>query len=143
MGLRQEDCYEAWRSMIRRCQQRTHHAYHRYGQRGIAVCKRWKNFWNFVADMGARPPGKTLERIDNNKGYEPANCKWATWKEQQRNRRDNRILEHDGRRMTMVEWAEAVGLNYKTLKERLTQLGWSVEKSLTTPARTYRKSIGA
>lgn len=78
--------YRVWRSMHQRCTNPKHVRYERYGGRGISVCERWNSFENFFADMGARPAGLTLERIDNHKGYGPGNCKWATWSEQNRNR---------------------------------------------------------
>jgi len=79
--------YKAWAGMLQRCSNKNARAYKYYGARGIKACPRWFRFENFLADMGERPPGKTLDRINNDGNYEPSNCRWATPKEQQANRR--------------------------------------------------------
>ena len=89
-------------------------------------------FENFLEDMGEMPEGRSLDRIDNDKGYEPGNCRWATREEQNRNKSTNRMMTLDGVTMTMVEWAEKLGMNYRTLNTRV-QRGWSDKRALTTP----------
>jgi hypothetical protein len=81
----------AWKNMMQRCNNKSYRSYHRYGGRGIGVCERWNKMHNFVQDMGARPEGHSLDRIDNNGNYEPSNCKWATAKEQANNRQPAQI----------------------------------------------------
>lgn len=89
--------YTVWLTMRKRCNDPKHDSYRSYGGRGISVCKEWANFANFYADMGPRPtPQHSIDRVDNNGNYEPSNCRWATLKEQHRNRRDNRMITHEG-----------------------------------------------
>ena len=122
----------AWLSMRDRCDNPNSKQYADYGGRGIAYDPAWSEFAVFAADMGEAPLGLTLDRIDNSKGYSKANCRWATRKEQSRNRRMNRYLELNGERMIVAEWAEKLGVKPRLLRVRLNR-GWSVEKTLLTP----------
>lgn len=133
----------AWAGVLRRCTNPNDKFYHRYGGRGIAVCDRWKNsFENFLADMGPRPsPKHSLDRIDNDLGYEPKNCRWATPSEQARNKATTRRLTVNGITKTIVEWAEIKGIKPKTLKARIGH-GWDAEVALNTPVSSNRKEVG-
>lgn len=124
--------------MQQRCYNTKDANYHNYGARGITVCDRWRGpegLVNFIEDMGDRPAGYTVDRIDNNKGYSPENCRWATYKTQLNNRRNNRVIEFNGEKKTMAEWAESLEMNWFTLRQRIDRYGWSIERALTEPVR--------
>lgn len=122
-----------WRSMIGRCYNPKNSRYESHGRRGITVCDRWKNFENFLSDMGERP-SKTysLDRIDNNGNYTPENCRWATAKQQARNTRRNRNLTIDGRTFCVAEWAEISGIKQDTILARL-KSGWDDRDAVFSP----------
>lgn len=127
--------FKSWESMKQRCTNPNSPDYSNYGGRGISVCERWRNSFDaFLSDMGDRPKGKTLSRIDNDGNYEPSNCTWATVLEQQRNTRVTRKALWDGRLCTIYELAEISGIAPKIIGDRL-YAGWSVEKTMTTPSR--------
>lgn len=133
--------YRAWRSMRLRCENPKDTGYQRYGGRGIRVCARWqRSFEAFVADVGIKPAGHTLDRIDPNGHYEPGNVRWATRKVQTVNRTNTRWLTWAGRTRTLQEWADETGVGYSTLNYRLRR-GWDVGRALTTPAA--RVGLGA
>jgi hypothetical protein len=127
--------YTSWLHMRSRCLKPENPAFPDYGGRGITVCDRWKDsFENFLADMGECPEGMSLDRYPDNDGhYEPGNCRWATAKEQARNRRNSRTLEFNGQRRTVAEWSEQTGISQQTIGQRIDRRGWSVERALTTP----------
>lgn len=123
--------YGVWCSMMNRCNNPNTVGYKNYGARGIKVCRRWHTFENFDADMGPRPPGGTVERIDNNGPYSPRNCRWATRQEQGQNKRNSRLLSHKGRTQTMAEWARELGVHASAILYRLNKPGWTLEQALT------------
>lgn len=131
--------YYSWASMKQRCLNPNQSNYEDYGARGITVCPRWLSFENFLADMGERPEGTTLDRIDFERGYSPDNCRWANDALQARNRRRNRILPFQGKALTMSEWSRHTGIGQRTIQKRL-NLGWSIEQTLTTPVRKHGTS---
>jgi hypothetical protein len=140
-GRRGTPTYKSWSGMIQRCTNSRDKAFPEYGGRGITVCSRWrKSFLVFLSDMGECPPGLSLERRDNNQGYKPNNCYWATRKEQCNNRRSNIVLTYHGKTHTVTQWAERLGMKNDCLLSRL-KLGWSVEKTLTTPLLRQKSRI--
>lgn len=141
-GLRHHAMWHTWKQMIARCTNPKRPNYPNYGGRGIFVCKRWmQSFENFVSDIGVKPSDShSLDRIDNDGPYSPENCRWATGREQQRNRRCSKIIEFGGERLSMTEWSERLGLTVTALRLRIER--WDFEKAMTTPGnRTKKKAL--
>lgn len=136
---RDDPTYISWSHMMARCFNHKLDKYKYYGGRGITVCDRWKDFRLFVLDMGERPKGTSLDRKDPNGNYEPSNCRWITHLEQCSNRRSNVLIEWQSQTRTLKQWAEHIGIPYKTLWMRR-RSGWSVERMLTEGLR-YEKSF--
>lgn len=124
--------------MHQRCKNPNSQVWHLYGGKGISVDPRWDDFETFAADMGERPDGFTLERIDGNGNYTPKNCKWASIKEQARNTTRSHTLTYDGATKTVSEWAEITGIHKATIAQRVAR-GMSVEEALTK-LPVYRKT---
>lgn len=125
--------FYTWGGIRDRCLNPSNKNFANYGGRGITICSRWlDSFENFLADMGSKPKGKTIDRIDVNGNYEPKNCRWATPKTQGRNRRNNVTLTYNGKIATIAEWSEITGIGAKTIAYRL-QSGWSDKEALTKP----------
>jgi hypothetical protein len=118
--------------MRTRCSSKDPTIFANYAGRGIYVCEQWDDFLLFLTDMGEKPEGMFLERIDNNKGYAPDNCKWASRSEQNNNKRNCRMYTYDGKTQSIAMWAREFHFKRDTLKQRLNS-GWSIEKALTTP----------
>lgn len=138
-GMSKSLTYSRWSGMVERCTCHRTAGYERYGGAGITVCKRWEDFTAFLADMGECPSKEyTLDRIDNTKGYHKDNCRWATWKEQARNRTTTIYLTFKGIRKSMSEWAEITKIKHDTLYQRIKHFEWTVEEALTTPTRNKR-----
>lgn len=131
--------YRSWHMMIQRCTNPNYSQYKDYGGRKIKIHKRWMKFSNFLIDMCERPLGHTLERRENDKGYCKKNCYWATWEEQARNRRNNRLITCFGKTQLLIEWSEETKIPYFTLRARIYKLGWSLKEALTTPVGERRK----
>lgn len=118
-GMSKTREYGSWHCMKQRCCSVDFKYYSYYGGRGIAFCHRWLSFENFLEDMGPCPTGHSLERIDNEDNYYPANCTWASKKRQQHNMRSNRNITYNGVTKCFAEWARDLGLNHSTLWYRL------------------------
>lgn len=130
-GYRGTPIYSSWSNMIQRCTNPKNARYASYGARGISVCERWMDVLNFVADMGPRPEGKTLDRWPDTSGdYEPGNCRWATPQEQNRNTTRTILIEWRGESLCLPEWAERLGIVTATLRDRL-ERGLSVDDAFT------------
>ena len=123
--------YKTWQLMKARCLNKKNSDYKKWGGRGIKICDRWLKFKNFYKDMGKKPKGKSLDRIDNNGNYEPDNCRWATREEQANNKRNNHLLAFKNKTITLAQWSRETGIKYDTLKRRIYS-GWSIERALTT-----------
>ena len=111
---------KTWENMIKRCTDPNDIGYANYGGRGVSVCARWlDSFQAFAEDMGRAPIGGTIDRIKNDLGYCPENCKWSSKKEQANNRRNNRLLTYNGKTQTVSQWADELGIPGRTLYQRL------------------------
>ena len=132
-GMTHTRLYTIWRSMVNRCRGNNQQSKRLYKDRGIAVCQEWVNsfetFSNWASNNGYKDD-LTIDRIDNSKGYSPDNCRWATPMEQANNRRNNRIVEYNGEKHTLSEWARITGINRCTLQYRIAKAKWPVEKAL-------------
>lgn len=123
--------YESWRAMRERCNNPNNSHYAAYGGRGIKVCASWQaSFEAFLADMGERPEGTTLDRINPDGNYEPGNCRWADSKTQALNTTRNVIIEWQGQRRTLTEWASDMGITDSALAIRLER--WPLERAMTS-----------
>ena len=122
--------YGIWHMMIQRCTNPKNSAYQSYGGRGITVCDKWMSFAGFYEDMGDRPANRTLDRIDNSKGYSKDNCRWASRLQQSNNRRTNVYYTYSGKTQTLAEWSRETGLHPQCIRSRLNS-GWTVEQALS------------
>ncbi|MER9217916.1 hypothetical protein NKI48_03125 [Mesorhizobium sp. M0644] len=123
--------YQCWLDLKQRCMNQDSQAFAYYGGRGIVVCDRWRDsFAAFLSDMGSRPAGMTLDRIDNDGNYEPGNCRWATRADQVANRGRSRTVVLNGQCLPLKTACQRLGLNHKTVAGRIDR-GWPVERALT------------
>jgi hypothetical protein len=136
-GMTGTKVFKAWMGMRERCRNPNHKQYKSYGGRGITICDQWyNNFESFLADVGEPPTERhQIDRRDNGKGYEPGNCRWVTGKTQQNNKRNNVIIEYGGKKLTIAEWSEELGIKASTLYMRV-QAGWSSEDVVCRPLKS-------
>ena len=111
--------YKTWENMKARCNNPNHQSYKSYGGRGIKVCKRWDDFKKFADDMGEKPDGHTMDRIDNDADYEPDNCRWSTYEEQNNNKRNNVYVNINGDVKTVAQWCREFGVNQSSHHNRV------------------------
>ncbi len=133
MSIKDIPEYKVWSGMKRRCYNKNDKRYENYGGRGIIICSAWlASFWFFLQDMGSRPSElHSIDRIDNDGNYEPNNCRWSTNKEQCNNRTSCIIIEYYGREQTLTQWCEELDLNYKTIRRRIIDFNWDVDRAFT------------
>lgn len=139
-GMANTRIYNIWQNIKRRCRNKNHPRYKDYGKRGIDICNEWEDFNEFYqwAITNGYQDNLTIERIDNDKGYSPDNCRWITMNEQQFNKRTTHYLTYKGVTKTLTEWAKIKNMRVQTLASRINRFHWSVEKALETPI----KSVG-
>lgn len=137
-GQSYDSVYRIWNTMKQRCANPKNTHWDSYGGRGIKVCDRWLTFENFFQDMGERPHGLTLERKDNERGYEPGNVIWASRLDQANNRRTNVFITYNGETRTVAEWGRKTGFGKSAIMNRLSD-GWPVERALTEPLQDTGK----
>ena len=137
-GRGQASIYKIWSNMLQRCGNPNNTRYADYGGRGITVCERWKTFENFFADVGDRPSNLTLDRIDNDRGYQPDNVRWVTRADNNRNSRRCVMVEVNGESKPINVWAKQHGIPYVTVKQRRRN-GWDLVRAVTTPPNPLRQ----
>jgi hypothetical protein len=132
-GASETKVFRVWATMISRCHNPNADAYKKYGARGIYVCAEWRaSFERFLADMGDRPQGSQIDRVDNNGPYAPSNCRWATPSEQSRNRRSTKFVAINGETRCIAEWLTLSGISWNAYRARK-RMGWDLVRSITTP----------
>ena len=140
-GMTKTRIYNIWQHMISRCNRTSDKSYDRYGGRGITVCDEWLDFKTFAewSFSNGYEDNLTIDRIDNNKGYSPNNCRWATYKQQSNNRRCCKQYEMDGRKQNLKQWCEEFGVRYGTVVNRMRK-GWSFERAISEPIHIEKRN---
>lgn len=133
-GYHDHPLVRTWYGMRARCYNPKNSTYKYYGGKGIKICDRWYKFFNFVQDMGPRPPGTSIDRKDGSADYSPENCRWSTKREQMNNRANTIRLTWNDETLSLSAWARRVGLSWDTLYQRICVAGWDVGRALTVSA---------
>lgn len=142
-GLSNTKEYKIWSAIKSRCYNSNNKSYADYGGRGIKMCDEWKNSFESFYDWVSKTRDsteKSIDRIDNDKDYSPENCKWSTHKEQTNNRRICHQFTHNGKTQSLSLWCDELGLDYKRTHNRIFKLGWSFEKSISTPVDVNKRN---
>ena len=140
-GMAGTPTYKTWVGMMSRCHNENDPDYANYGARGITVSDEWRaDFVNFLRDMGERPAGLTLGRIDNNAGYCGSNCRWETMEQQQNNRRSSRVIEAFGQAKTIAQWARDLGVSRQAIRYRI-EAGWPADLAVSDAKDQFRKRV--
>lgn len=128
--------YNTWQGMKKRCYNPKDKYYHIYGGRGITVCDEWKDnfqaFYDWAMSHGYQDD-LSIDRIDPDGNYSPENCRWATAKEQANNKRNNHLIGYNGKKQTMIQWANELDIKYQTLAARINKYHWNIDRALNTP----------
>ena len=134
-GMTKTRLYNIWQGMLKRCYYKGATSYRHYGDKGIVVCEKWHDFETFRdwAITHGYSDDLTIDRIDNSGDYSPENCRWVDINTQLRNTSRNHFIEFNGETHCMKDWASILGINYRTLQQRVNVYGWSVERAFTTP----------
>lgn len=128
-GFSKTPTYDSWGDMKQRCLNKNNKFFKDYGGRGIKICKSWLLFKNFLKDMGEKPVGKSLDRINNNGNYCKKNCKWSTPEEQSNNIRKNIKIKYQGITLNLSQWSRKLKINNSTLYDRIIRHGWETNKA--------------
>lgn len=141
-GMSDSRLYGIWTNMKTRCENPKSKFYKRYGGRGITVCEEWRHFDGFLkwANASGYNDEMTIERTDNDRGYSPDNCRWASMKEQENNRSNSKLFTMNGETKTLALWCDEYGQSYKTVYKRIFVLGWGFEKAITAPIDTSKRN---
>lgn len=135
--------YESWTSMKMRCKNKNYSSYKFYGAKGITYCPEWELFENFLRDMGERPKGTSLDRIDGTQGYFPENCRWATNRQQNENRKSSVWIDYAGEKLLLIDFARKIGMRVDTVWYRLNKRHMSPEQIANTPVDVKKSKAGS